>query len=306
MTVNIAAIKDLLLPGLMDVTGEYEKNKMEAQWPQMYSTRKSNMQIERTVQARYMGLPRLKTEGGAVSYDNDAGERYIYNMEPVEAALGYAITRKAIDDNLYQDAFKPTNLGLNDAFSQFWEIEGAAVFNTATTVNTALGGDGKALLDTAHPYDAGTWANTSAVAQDLAEGSLIAAMKGIRKNFVNEAGLKIRARARKLLVPIALEDVAIRLTETKLRPGTGNNDVNAILSLSSGIPDGYMVNDYFTSDFRWFLKTNVDGLIYIDRIGYEMDMFCDFTTMNLLVQGYQRGGMFFNDPRAVWGENPLA
>lgn len=306
MTVNIAAIKDLLLPGLMDITGAYESAKMESQWSDVYSTRKSNMQIERTVQARYMGLPRLKTEAGQVTYDNDAGERFIYNMEPVEAALGYAISRKAIDDNLYQDAFKPTNLGLNDAFLQFWEIEAAAVFNTAATANTALGGDGKAMIATDHPYDSGTWANTSTVAQDLNEASLTAAQKAIRKNFVNEAGLKIRARAKKLVVPIALEDVAIRLLKTEMRPGTSNNDVNAILTLSGGVPEGYVVNDYFTSDFRWFLKTNIDGLIHVDRIAYEMDMFCDFTTMNLLVQGYQRAGFFFNDPRCVWGENPLA
>lgn len=304
MSVNLAAIKDLLLPGLMDVTGEYAEEQMDQQWSQVFRTHKSNMQIERTVQARYMGLARLKTEGGAVSYDNDAGERYAYNMEPIEAALGYAITRKAIDDNLYQDAFKPTNLGLNKSFQDFWEIEGAAVFNTAGTYNSAVGGDGVALLSTSHPVDNGTWANTSTVPLNLNEGSLTTAQKSIRKNFVNEAGLKIKARARKLLVPVALEDVAIRLTKTELRPGTANNDVNAILTLSGGIPDGYLVMDYFTSDYRWFLKTNVEGLIHIDRIPYELDMYCDFTTMNLLVQGYQRGGFFYNDPRCVWGENP--
>ncbi len=304
MSVNLAAIKDLLLPGLMDITGEYKEAMMEQQWPKVFRTHKSNMQIERSIQARYMSLARLKTEGGAVSYDNNAGERYAYNMEPLEAALGYAITRKAIDDNLYQDAFKPTNLGLNNSFLQFWEIEAAGVFNTATTYDANLGGDGVALLSTAHPYDNGTWANTSTVAQNLNEASLTSAQKSIRKNFVDEAGLKVRARARRLLVPVALEDVAIRLTKTELRPGTANNDVNAILSLSGGIPDGYEVMDYFTSDFRWFVTTNIEGLVHIDRIPYELDMYCDFTTMNLLVQGYQRGGFFYNDPRCVWGENP--
>jgi len=306
MSVNLAAIKDLLLPGLMDVSGEYKEAEMDQQWPKVFRTHKSNMQMERTVQARYMGLARLKTEGGPVSYDNDAGERYIYNMEPLEAALGYAITRKAIDDNLYQDAFKPTNLGLNKSFLDFWEIEAANVFNTAATYQAALGGDGQPLLSTAHPVDTGTWANTSSVPLNLNEASLTAAQKGIRKNFVNEAGLKVKARARRLLVPVQLEDVAIRLTQTKLRPGTANNDVNAILELSGGIPDGYEVMDYFTSDYRWFLTTNIEGLVHIDRIPYELDMYCDFTTMNLLVQGYQRGGFFYNDPRCVWGENPTS
>jgi hypothetical protein len=264
------------------------------------------MQIERTVQARFMSLARLKTEGGQVSYDNDAGERWIYNMEPIEAGLGYAIPRKAIDDNLYADAFRPTNLGLNDSFEQFWEIEGASIFNTASTYNANIGGDGKALVATDHPVDTGTWANTSATPRDLNEASLINAQKLIRKNFVTESGLRVKARARKLLVPGALEDTAIRLLKTELRPGTADNDINAIISLSGGVPDGYMVCDYFTSDYAWFVKTNIDGLIHLDRIPYELDMYCDFQTMNLLVQGYQRSGFFFNDPRAVWGETPTS
>ena len=43
------------------------------------------------------------------------------------------------------------------------------------------------------------------------------------------AGLKVFARARKLIVPTALEPIAIRLTKTELRPGTSDNDVNAIM-----------------------------------------------------------------------------
>jgi len=304
MSVNLAAIKDLLLPGLMKVTGEYRQ--IEPQWSKIFTTHKSNMQVERTVQARYMPLARLKTEGGATSYDNESGERYVYNMQPSEAGLGYAITRPAIDDNLYQDAFMPTNLGLNKSFLDFWEIEAANIFNTATTYNADLGGDGVAMLSTAHPYDNGTWANTSSTPLNLNEAALTNAQKSIRKNFVTESGLKVRARARTLLVPVDLEDVAIRLTKTELRPGTANNDVNAILSLSGGLPGGYEVMDYFTSAFAWFVKTDVEGLIHIDRIPYEMDMHCDFITHNLLVQGYQRAGFFYNDPRCVWGETPTS
>lgn len=304
MSVNLGAIRDLLLPGLMDVTGEYEQ--IENQWNGIFTTHKSNMQLERTVQVRFMSLARLKTEGGPVSYDNDAGERYIYNMEPIEAALGYAITRKAIDDNLYQDAFRPTNLNLNKSFLDFWEIEAANVFNTAATFNSALGGDGVSLINTAHPVDGGTWANTSATPMNLNEAALTTVQKSIRKNFVNEAGLKIRARAKQLLVPPALEDTAARLLQSTLRPGTANNDINAIPVISGGIPDGYKVLDYFTSDFRWFVTTNIGGLVHLDRVAYETDMYCDFTTMNLLVQGYQRGGFFYNDPRCTWGENPTS
>lgn len=304
MSVNLAAIRDLLLPGLMDVTGEYPE--IENNWSGVFTTHQSNMALERTTQMRYMSIARLKTEGGATTFDNNAGERFVYNMEPIEAGLGYAITRKAIDDNLYQDAFMPTNLGLAKSFREFWEVEAADIFNTATTYNSALQGDGQPLLSTAHPYDGGTWANTSTVPLNLNEASLLSGQKAIRKNFVDEAGLRVRARARKLLVPVDLEDVAIRLTTTPLRPGTGNNDVNAILTLSGGIPEGYKVMDYFTSALAWFLLTDIKGLIHLARVAFELDMFCDFITDNLLVKGYERGGFFYNDPRAVWGQIPTS
>lgn len=304
MSVNLAAIHDLLLPGLMDVTGQYRE--IETNWSKVFTTHQSNMSLERTTQMRYMSIARLKTEGGATSFDNDAGERFVYNMEPIEAGLGYAITRKAIDDNLYQDAFMPTNLGLNKSFREFWEVEAASIFTLANVYNAAQAGDGQPLLSTAHPYDNGTWANTTTVQMNLNEASLITGQKAIRQNFVDEAGLKVRARAQQLLVPVALEDVAARLTKSDLRPGTANNDVNVIPMISGGIPKGYEVMDYFTSPYAWFLKTDIEGLIHLERIAFELDMYCDFITDNLLVKGYERGGFFFNDPRAVWGQIPTS
>ena len=47
---------------------------------------------------------------------------------------------------------------------------------------------------------------------------------------INERGLRILARARRLIVPPNLEGIAIRLTKTELRPGTVDNDVNATSS----------------------------------------------------------------------------
>jgi hypothetical protein len=304
MSINIAQIRDLLLPGLMDVRGQYRQ--IPRQWSKVFKTAQSKMQLERTVQMRYMPIAQLKTEGGPTAFDNNAGERFVWNMEPVEVGLGYSITRKAIDDNLYQQQFMPTNLGLNKSFSEYWEVEAAGIFNTANVYNANLNGDGVSLLNTAHPYDFGTWANTTTVQMNLNEASLTTGMKAVRKNFVDEAGLKVRARAQMLCVPVDLEDVAIRLTKTELRPGTGNNDVNAIQSLSGGLPRGYEVFDYFTSPYAWFLKTDIEGLIHLQRIAYETDMFCDFITDNLLVKGYERAGFFYNDPRCLWGQMPVS
>jgi hypothetical protein len=304
MAVNLSAIKDLLLPGLRGIEGKYEM--IPSQYDKLFTKHDSKLALERTAEMRYLGLAQLKTEGAQTTFDNSAGERFVYNQEHNEIALGYAITRKAIDDNLYKTQFHPSNLGLIESFQQTKEIYGANVFNTATTYNAAVGGDGVSLCSTAHPIDGGTVANKPTIDVDLNESTLLNAMIAIRTNFKDQAGLKVFARGRKLVIPPQLEPVAIRLTKTELRPGTADNDVNSILTTAGGLPEGYMVDDYFTSAFAWFLLTNIDGLSYMDRVSFETDMQVDFVTDNLLVKGYERYSFGYYNWRSIYGSFPTA
>jgi hypothetical protein len=302
MAVNLSAIKDLLLPGLRGIEGKYEQ--IPSQYDKIFTKHDSKMALERTAEMRFLGFAQLKTEGGQTAFDNGAGERYIYNQEHVEIGLGYAITRKAIDDNLYKSQFAPSNLGLIESFQQTKEIYGSNVLNTATTYNASIGGDGVALCSTAHPIDGGTIANRPTTDVDLNESTLLNGMIAIRTNFKDQAGLKVFARGRRLVVPPALEPVAIRLTKTELRPGTADNDVNAIMQTAGGLPEGYMVNDYLTSAKAWFLLTNIDGLSYMSRVGFETDMQVDFVTDNLLVKGYERYSFGYYNFRSIFGSFP--
>jgi phage major head subunit gpT-like protein len=304
MAINLSAIKDLLLPGLRGIEGKYEM--IPSQYDKIFTAFDSKLALERTAEMRYLGLAQLKTEGGQTSFDNNAGERYVYNQEHNEIALGYAITRKAIDDNLYKTQFHPSNLGLIESFHQTKEIYAANVLNTATTYNPAVGGDGVALCSTAHPIDGGTIGNTPTTQVDLNEATLLNAMISIRTNFKDQAGLKIFARGRKLIVPPQLEPVAIRLTKTELRPGTADNDVNAILTTAGGVPEGYMVDDFLTSQFAWFMLTNIAGLAYMKRIAFETDMQVDFVTDNLLTKAYERYSLSYFNWRAIWGSFPTS
>jgi hypothetical protein len=304
MAVNLSAIKDLLLPGLRGVEGKYEQ--IPSQYDKIFNKHDSKMALERTAEMRFLGLAQLKTEGGQTQFDNNAGERYVYNQEHTEIALGYAITRKAIDDNLYKTQFMPSNLGLIESFHQTKEIYGANVLNTATTYNASVGGDGKALCAADHPIDGTTVPNIPTTPVDLNESTLLNAMISIRTNFKDQAGLKIFARGRKLIIPPQLEPVAIRLTKTELRPGTADNDVNAIMSTAGGLSDGYMVNDFLTSQYAWFLLTNIDGLSYMERVKFESDMQVDFVTDNLLVKGYERYSFGYYNWRSIWGSFPTS
>jgi len=304
MPVNLAQIRDLLLPGLWGVGGKYAM--IPRQWTKIFDSTDSNMALERRTQMRYLGTAQLKQEGAPTSFDNNAGQRFTYNAEHKEIGLGYAITRKAIDDNLYKAEFGPSNDGLRESFVQTEEMYCADIFNSGTTYVGAVGGDGVALFSTGHPIDQTTIANKPTTEVDLNETSLLNATVTVRQNWRDQAGLKIYARARKLVIPVALEPVAARLFRSELRPGTASNDVNAVLHMDDALKDGYMAWDYLTSNFAWFLLTNIKGLVFFNRKPFEMDMSVEFTTDNLLVKGYQRYTPAYYDWRAAYGTFPTS
>lgn len=308
MAINVSAIRDLLLPGLRGVVGEYKQ--WPSIWPKLFDQGKSEMAQERTASMRFLPLAQLKNDGGNTVFDNNSGETYVYNQLHIGIGLGYAITRDTIDDNLYKAQFRPSNLGLQRSFAQTKEIYAANVFNNATSYDSTVGGDGVSLLNTAHPLPPGgsgpaTWANRPTVDVDLNESSLLNGMISIQTGFYDNAGLRMLATGKTLVIHPNNEPVAIRLLRSELRPGTAMNDVNAIPSTAGGVTD-YVKNVFFTSPYPWYLKTDQPGLTYLERIPFETDMQVDFTTDNLLVKAFERYSFNYNDPRALYGSAPTA
>jgi hypothetical protein len=300
MPINLAQIKQELFPGLRGIEGRYQQ--IPTQWDRVFERGTSNMALERTSEMRFLGLFEQKTEGGSITFDNAAGDRYVYNQEHIEWALGYAITRKAIEDNLYKDQFDPSNLGLMDSAAQTKEIVGANILNNATTFDTTIVGDGKALCATDHPIDGNAWANRPTVDVALSEAGLENAQIAIRY-FPDQAGLRIMARGRLLVVPPQLKYVATRLLMTELRPGTSNNDVNA-LKWGNDYAEGFQVMDFLTDSNNWFVKTDKKGLLYLERRKFDTDMQVDFPTQNLLVAATERYSFGYYNPRSIYGSFP--
>ena len=308
MAINVAAIRDLLLPGLRGVTGEYKQ--WPAIWPKLFDQGKSEMAQERTASMRFMPLAQLKTDGGQTAFDNNSGEAFVYNQLHTGIGLGYAITRNTISDNLYKAQFRPSNLGLQRSFAQTKEIYAAAVFNNSTTYDTTVGGDGVSLLNTSHPLPAGgsgpaVSANTPSTAVDLNESSLLNGMIAIQTGFYDNAGLRMMATGKTLVIHPNNEPIALRLLRAELRPGTAMNDPNVIPTTAGGITD-YVKDVFFTSPYPWYIKTDQPGMLYLEREPFEIDMQVDFTTDNLLVKAWERYSFNYNDPRAVYGSSPTS
>jgi hypothetical protein len=302
MAINRASARDLLLPGLADIEGKYPT--LPTRYTEWATISESKMAMERVDEMRYTGLAQLKNEGGATTFDNAAGQRFTYVAQHISVGLGFALTREMLDDNLYKEQFGPSAMGLSESFAQFKEVYVHAILNNAATYNSNIVADGVALASTVHPVDNGTYANTFTTQLDFNESAVEAALNTIRL-WPDQANLLAMVRARRIVVPVALSWAAERLFKTELRTNTANNDVSAILS-SGALPESYVVSEFLTSSFAWFVTTNVRGLRVFNRIPYEMDIQVDPTTGNLLCIGYERYSATYTNPRAVFCSLPTS
>lgn len=300
MAITSSQIPALLLPGVRKVKGLYQE--MPVQWTQVYAKGVSHMEAEKTVHVRYLPLPQLKTTGAPTQFDNLAGQRFTYNHLHVAFGLGYSFTREALKDNLYKTAFNPANLGLARSYRQMKEIMGASVLNTGNVLNPQIGGDNLPLFATNHPVDGYTVPNTPQTQVGLNENSLMLANNMVRR-FRDDAGLLYGSQGKKLVVPVELRHVAKRLMETELRPGTTDNDVWSVKE-NNDLRDGYVVLDFLTSPYAWFVLSDAGGLICLEREPFETSMQTDFTTDNLMVKAYERYYMGYDDWRCAAGFYP--
>ena len=300
MGVTTSQIPALLLPGVRKTKGDYPEIK--AQWPLVFERGVSHMEAEKTVHLRYLPLPQLRLAGQPSVFDNNAGQRFVYNHIHIEFSLGYSFTRIALKDNLYKTSFNAANLGLMRVFRQMKEIQAAGVLNTGNVTNPAIGADNLPLFSTAHPVDGGTVPNTTTTQVGLNEVSLMLANNLIRR-FRNNANILDSFQGKKLVVPVEQRHVAKRLMETELRPGTTNNDIWSVKE-NNDLSGGYVVMDFLTSPYAWFVLSDAGGLIYLEREAFETTMQTDFTTDNLMVKGYERYYVGYDDWRCGVGFYP--
>jgi hypothetical protein len=298
MAISRAQLLKELLPGLNALFGlEYARYGEEHK--EVYETETSERSFEEETKLSGFSAAPVKGEGTAISYDN-AQEAWTtrYNHETI--ALGFSITEEAIEDNLYDSLSARYTKGLARAMAYTKQVKAAAVLNNAYN-GAYVGGDGVSLLNSAHPLvNGGTNANTPSTAADLNETSLENAVIQIAA-WTDERGLLIAAKPKKLIVPPALQFVATRLLDTKLRVGTNNNDVNAIENNGS-IPEGYTINHFLTATNAWFLTTDVpNGLKHFVRTPLQNSMDGDFDTGNVRYKARERYSFGWSDPLGIYG-----
>jgi hypothetical protein len=299
MAISRAQMMKELLPGLNALFG-MEYGSYENEHEDIYEMETSDRAFEEEVQLSGFGAAPVKSEGAAIAYDT-AQEAFTarYNHETV--ALGFSITEEAIEDNLYDSLSARYTKALARAAANTKQVKAAYPLNNGFTGGAFTSGDGVTLFNASHPrVDGGVNANQPSVASDLNETSLEQAIIDIAA-FTDQRGLKIAARARRLIIPPDLQFVASRFLDSDRRAGTADNDINALRN-NGVIPEGHRINHYLTDPDAWFIITDVpNGMKGFTRTPMQTSMDGDFDTGNVRYKCRERYSFGVSDPLGIYG-----
>ena len=302
MALNRALFTKQLNLGLNTVFG-MEYDRYPEQWRSLYSTEQSMKAFEEDVQMIGFGAAPTKAEGAMISYDSGR-EGFVTRYVHETVALALAITEEAEEDGLYGSLGAKYARALARSMQHTKEIKGANIFNNATT--TSVGGDGQALMNGSHPLGGGgTASNILATPADLSETSLETLLVQISQ-AVDDRSIPIALSGRKLAVPPGLIFIAERIIKSNLRPGTADNDINAMRNMGM-IPEGVVVNQRFTNPDQYFILTDCpDGMKHFVRSPIKKAVEGDFESGNLRYKCRERYSFGFTDWRGVYGSEGVA
>ncbi len=278
MAISRQQLVKELEPGLNALFG-LEYNRYQNEHAEVFTSESSDRAFEEEVMLSGFGSAPVKSEGGAVQFD-DANESFTARYTHETIAMAFAITEEAIEDNLYDRLAGRYTRALARTMANTKQVKAANVLNNAFNASFT-GGDGVSLCNLNHPLlSGGTMANTLGTASDLSETSLEQSLIDIAA-FTDERGLKISLQGVKLIIPKELQFTAERILKTPQRVGTADNDINAMASMGM-IPQGYRINHYLTDTDAFFIMTDApNGLKQFVRSPVKTAIEGDFDTGNV-------------------------
>jgi len=287
-----------LQEGLNTVFGiDYKQHPEE--WRRCFEVENSNKAYEEDVLVSGFGAAPVKSEGASAEFDEGKeGWSSRYTHETI--ALQFVITEEAIEDNLYMSMGAKYAKALSRSMQHTKEIKGASIFNNS--FNAAYkGGDGKSLLALDHPLlGGGVYSNKLATPADFSEAALEEVLIQIRK-AKDDRGIPLALSAQDVIVPPELQYIVYRILDSNMRPGTADNDVNAVKGMGIfGRPAEIVTR--LTDPDAWFIKTDCpDGLKYFDRVGIKKRIKTDHDTGNYQYLCRERYSLGWSDPRTLYG-----
>ena len=295
--INQGSHPKALWPGVFSMFGMSYNNR--DQWRDLVDTQTSEKHREEMVQNNGFGLAAVKEQGESVGYDSTSqGGTAI--AQHITYALGYIITREAIEDNLYEKLAMGRAKALKRSMVETKNTVVANWFNRGFDTNYSVGTETKPLFSATHSSSNGSQSNILGTAADLSEASLEDLV--IQANgATDDRGIKIALQVMSLHIPRQLEFDAARILKSINQNDSANNAINAMRALGT-FPEGFKVNNFFTDTDAFFIKTDVsDGLTLFQRRELEFTKDNEFGTENALAKATERYSLQIGDWRNYYG-----
>lgn len=252
------------------------------------------------------GLPRMVLRGEVepVTFlDPEISDKITFIDD--EYALGFAVSKRLMEDDLYGKANQNARwLGRSARLTQ--EYRAAEFLDDAFAGTVFTGLLGENLISATHTLIAtgGTWSNRVAGDTQLSVTGLQAAFD-VAEQTVDHNGDPIPIRVRRLVINVADEWVAIQLIESPLEPFVADNQINAFRKKREGMD--FVVAHYKTqTGSDWFIQDpDLIDSHFLFRVRPEFEDEFDFKTKAALFTARQRINVYFFDQRGWVGSDAV-
>ena len=296
MTVTRAQFQILLEPKLRNIWNEsWPPRPLE--YPRFVNISSSKKAQETDFKMTGLGAMQDKTEGGKVTYgDPIPGATKVYTH--TGNGLAYRVTDEMQRHELYGQISKLERSLMRSAVDR-QETDAANVLNNG--FNSAFGGFvSEALFATSHARLDGGTAQANRPSTDISIG--VTALQNAIIQFhlwKDDRGRPFLSVPRLLVIHPNDLMTARELLGSEFKPGTSNNEINALRE--EGL--SYMVSHYVTDTNAWFLLGDNHDLNFIWDKKPTTSMDDDFDTDDIkrkLIQWYSTG---YGEWRGAFGSS---
>lgn len=300
MTVTRAQFQILLEPKLRNIWNEnYPPRPIE--FTRFMNVSSSSKAQETDYKMTGLGAMQAKAEGADLTYgDPIGGSTKVYTH--ASNALGYRVTAEMIRHEQYGQIAKLERSLMRSAQDK-QETDAAGVLNNAFSTSYAGFVSGEALCSTTHALLDGGTAQANRPSTDVSLGVTALQNAVIQFHLWKDDRSRPFISIPRLLI-IHPNDlmVARELLGSEYKPGTSNNEINALRE------DGlsFMVSHYLTDTNAWFLQGDSHDLNFIWDLMPQTDMDDDFDSKDIkrsLVQAYSTG---FGEWRGIFGSSGVS
>ena len=255
------------------------------------------------------GLTRFLERGDAepITYEDPVMGPVVTGVDK-EFALGFIISRRTVEDDLYGKANQSAKW-LGRAAQLTKEYRGGGFLDDAFTGATYVGYDGQPLISTAHtflnPTGATTWSNRLAVEVGLSVTG-VTAMFDLFQTMKDHNGDPIVSFPDTLIIGNNAGDYhrALQIFGGNLEPFTADNTENAI---KKRMPNPKIIISHYKTNLTsyFMVDSQLSDAHFLMRRDVEFDDTFDFDTDAAKYKGSMRFLIWFVDPRGWVGASPV-